>query len=172
MNADHYNVLFLCTGNSARSIMAEAILNHIAPDNFRGYSAGSMPKGEVQPMALQMLQRMGLPIEHLHSKAWDEFAAPGAPQLHFVFTLCDRAAAEPCPVWPGQPITAHWGTQDPAAAVGEDAERLRVFRRAFLEIETRLRLFTSLPLDKIDRLRLKQELQRIGRTRAETTTED
>jgi arsenate reductase len=157
-----YNVLFLCTGNSARSILAEQLINHWGSGRFRGYSAGSHPMGVVHPIALQLLRHMGLPAEGLRSKSWEEFAAPGAPRLDFVFTVCNNAAGEVCPVWPGQPMTAHWGVDDPAAATGSEAERWLAFRKAFRELETRIRLFTSLPIGSLDRVRLQQRLREIG----------
>jgi len=157
-----YNVLFLCTGNSARSILAEALLNRWGHGKFRGFSAGSHPRGAVHPLALELLRKHGLPTEQLRSKAWDEFAAPGAPPLDFVFTVCDRAAAEVCPVWPGQPMTAHWGVEDPAAVTGEGAER--AFRSAFHVLEARIRLFVSLPIAKLEAIKLQRRLEEIGRT--------
>jgi arsenate reductase (thioredoxin) len=157
-----YNVLFLCTGNSARSILAEALLNRWGQGKFHAFSAGSHPKGAVHPLALDLLRKHGLPTEHLRSKAWDEFAAPGAPRLDFVFTVCDRAAAEVCPVWPGQPMTAHWGVEDPAAVTGDAAQR--AFRNAFHTLEARIRLFVSLPIAKLEGMKLKQRLDEIGRT--------
>jgi arsenate reductase (thioredoxin) len=159
-----YNVLFLCTGNSSRSIMAEAILNHRGKPNFAAYSAGSHPVGYVNPNALRQLQAVGLPISNLHSKSWDEFAHPGAPQMDFVFTLCDDAAREVCPVWPGQPMTAHWGLPDPGWV--EPAQLERAFREAFVTIERRVSLFVSLPFATLDRLAIQKEVQRIGKERA------
>jgi len=158
------NVLFLCTGNSARSILAEAYLNSATQDRFKAYSAGSRPGGRVNPLALELLAKNRIDTAGLRSKSWDEFAAPGAPQLDFVFTVCDQAAAEPCPYWPGQPMTAHWGVPDPAAVQGSDEERRRAFRHAFSALSTRINLFLSLPMDKLDRLALKRELEDIGRT--------
>ena len=160
-----YNVLFLCTGNSARSIMAEALVNRFGRGKFRGYSAGSHPKGAVHPIALELLKHMNLPTDGLRSKSWDDFAQPGAPLLDFVFTVCDNAAGEVCPVWPGQPITAHWGVEDPAAAQGSEAERWLAFRRAFNALDNRIKIFLSLPIASLDRMRLKQRLDEIGRTR-------
>jgi len=157
-----YNVLFLCTGNSARSILAEALLKRWGQGKFHAFSAGSHPKGTVHPLALELLRKHGLPTEQLRSKAWDEFAAPGAPPLDFVFTVCDRAAAEVCPVWPGQPMTAHWGVEDPAAVTGEGAER--AFRSAFHALEARIRLFVSLPIAKLEAIKLQRRLEDIGRT--------
>jgi arsenate reductase (thioredoxin) len=158
----HYNVLFLCTGNSARSIMAEAILNYRGKPNFTAYSAGSHPSGAVRPEALKELQLARLPTDGLRSKSWDEFAKPGAPELHFVFTVCDNAANEVCPVWPGQPMTAHWGIADPAAATGSPEEIERAFREAFVTLDRRISLFLALPLATLDRLALKREIDRIG----------
>lgn len=161
--AGHYNVLFLCTGNSARSILAEALMNHWGQGKFHGFSAGSRPKGEVHPIALELLDKMRLRRDGLRSKSWDEFAAPGAAHMDFVFTVCDHAAAEVCPVWPGQPMSAHWGVPDPAAVEGTEAERWAAFREAFRVLENRIRIFTSLPLGSLDRLRLQQQLDAIGR---------
>ena len=159
-----YNVLFLCTGNSARSILAEVIMNQLGAGRFRGYSAGSFPKGEVNPFALDLLRQLNLPVDDLRSKSWDEFAKPGAPALNFVFTVCDNAAGEVCPVWPGQPMTAHWGIPDPAAAEGTDTQKSLAFREAFRSLESRLKAFTSLPLASIDRLSLQRRLDDIGRS--------
>jgi protein-tyrosine-phosphatase len=159
-----YNVLFLCTGNSARSILAEAILNREGRDNFKTYSAGSHPKGEVHPLALETLAEMGFATEGYRSKSWDEFAAPGAPPLDFVFTVCDNAAGEACPAWPGQPMTAHWGIEDPAAVEGDEETKRRAFRSAFYALQRRIGLFLALPLDSIDELSLQTKLREIGRT--------
>jgi arsenate reductase (thioredoxin) len=159
-----YNVLFLCTGNSARSILAEAIINHVGNGRFRGFSAGSFPKGAVHPIALQLLTRLKLPVEDLRSKSWDEFAAPSAPNLDFVFTVCDNAAGEVCPYWPGQPMTAHWGIPDPAAVAGIDAEKWLAFRQAYTAMENRIKIFTSLPIASLDRMKLQQRLNEIGRS--------
>jgi len=161
--ATHYNVLFLCTGNSARSIMAEAILNHKGKPVFTGYSAGSHPSGTVHAEALKQLELAGISTTGLRSKSWDEFSRPGAPEMQFVFTVCDNAAKETCPVWPGQPMTAHWGVPDPAAVQGEPAEIERAFRNAFFILDRRISLFLALPLASIDRLALKKEVDRIGR---------
>jgi protein-tyrosine-phosphatase len=158
-----FNVLFLCTGNSARSIMAEALLNHWGRGRFRALSAGSHPKGEVHPLALDVLTRNRIRIEGARSKSWDEFASPDAPPLDFVFTVCDRAAEEVCPVWPGQPMTAHWGIQDPAAVEGTDEQKARAFNTAFRELDARLKIFTSLRLEALDRLALQRQLDEIGR---------
>jgi arsenate reductase len=159
----HYNVLFLCTGNSARSIMAEAILNFRGKSQFTAYSAGSHPSGAVRPEALRQLEAARLPTDGFRSKSWEEFAKPGAPQLDFVFTVCDNAAKEACPVWPGQPISAHWGVADPAAVRGTEAEVQRAYREAFLFLERRIILFLSLPLASLDGLALKTEVDNIGR---------
>ena len=160
----HYNVLFLCTGNSARSIMAEAILNFKGRPTFTAYSAGSHPTGTVRPGALRQLELANLPSAGLRSKSWDEFAKPGAPEMNFVFTVCDNAANEVCPIWPGQPMTAHWGIADPAAAEGTDTEKAFAFRKAFKELETRIKLFTNLPIDSLDRMTLHARLRDIGKT--------
>jgi arsenate reductase len=157
-----YHVLFLCTGNSARSILAEAILNRLGGGRFRAYSAGSHPKGHVHPLAIEALRELGVDASGFRSKSWDEFARPGAPALDFVFTVCDNAAGEACPAWPGQPMTAHWGVEDPAAFEGPADRQRRVFRRTYLELERRIRLFTSLPLESIDRLSLQTRLKEIG----------
>ncbi len=158
-----YNVLFLCTGNSARSILAEAILNHRGKPNFHAFSAGSHPTGRINPLALKQLEVAGLPVAGLRSKSWDEFAKPGAPQMNFVFTVCDNAAAEVCPLWPGQPVTAHWGVPDPAAVVGTFEQMERAFRDAFVTLDRRIALFLSLPLASLSALALKKEVARIGR---------
>ncbi|MGA8152140.1 MAG: arsenate reductase ArsC [Terriglobales bacterium] len=158
----HYNVLFLCTGNSARSIMAEAILNFKGRPIFTGYSAGSHPSGTVRPEALRQLERAHIPIQGLRSKGWDEFSLPVSPKLDFVLTVCDNAAKEVCPVWPGQPMTAHWGVPDPAAVRGSEAEVERAFREAFFILDRRISLFLSLPLKSLDSLALKRELDSIG----------
>jgi arsenate reductase len=160
----HYNVLFLCTGNSARSILAEAILNFKGRPNFTAYSAGSHPSGAVRPEALRQLESAHIPAKGARSKSWEEFAAPGAPRLNFVITVCDNAANEVCPVWPGQPISAHWGVPDPAAVQGSTADIERAFREAFFLLDRRISLFLSLPLASLDRLALKRELDDIGLT--------
>lgn len=165
MSTRTYNVLFLCTGNSARSILAEALLNSLGNGRFKGYSAGSYPKGVVHPIALAMLRAHGLPTTGLRSKSWDEFAQPDAPPMDFVFTVCDNAAGETCPIWPGQPITAHWGIPDPAAVTGADEAVRRAFSTAFKELRTRIALFLSLPIEKLDRLILKTRLNEIGGTK-------
>ena len=162
-----FNVLFLCTGNSARSILAEAYLNSAGKGRFRAYSAGSKPGGRVNPFALELLERNRIDTSGLRSKSWDEFAVPGAPNMDFVFTVCDSAAAEPCPFWPGQPVTAHWGIPDPAVVQGSDEEKRAAFVRAFRELSTRINLLLDLPVDKLDRLSLKRKLDEIGRTGAE-----
>jgi arsenate reductase len=159
----HYNVLFLCTGNSARSIMAEAILNRKGRPNFQAYSAGSHATGRVRPEALRQLEFAHLPTEGLRSKDWGEFAEPGAPQMNFVFTVCDNAAKEVCPVWPGQPMTAHWGVPDPAAVEGTPEEIERAFRDAFMTLDRRISLLLCLPLSSLDKLAVKREIDRIGR---------
>jgi arsenate reductase (thioredoxin) len=159
----HYNVLFLCTGNSARSIMAEALLNHRSKGNFTAYSAGSHPSGAPRPEALAQLQSSGISIEGLRSKSWDEFVAPGAPQMDFVFTVCDNAAKEACPYWPGQPMTAHWGIPDPAAVKGSPEEITRAFRDAFVVLDRRIGLFLSLPLATLQELAIQDEISKIGK---------
>ncbi|MBL29086.1 MAG: ArsR family transcriptional regulator [Rhodospirillaceae bacterium] len=163
--AQAYNVLFLCTGNSARSIIAEAILNRVGQGRFKAFSAGSQPKGEVHPFALELLQKLNYPTGGLRSKSWDEFAAPDAPELDFVFTVCDNAAQEVCPVWPGQPMTAHWGVPDPAAADGTVAERRLAFADTHRMLQNRLGIFVSLPLTSLDKLSLQKRLDEIGRAR-------
>ena len=157
-----YNVLFLCTGNSARSIMAEAILNFKGRPNFTAYSAGSHPAGRVRPEALREIERAHLPTSGLRSKSWDEFAQPGAPEMSFVFTVCDNAAKEVCPVWPGQPMTAHWGIPDPAAVEGTPDEIERAYCEAFMALDRRIGLFLCLPIASLDRLAIKKEIDRIG----------
>jgi arsenate reductase (thioredoxin) len=165
-----YNVLFLCTGNSARSILAESLLNHWGNGRFRAFSAGSFPKGEVHPMALELLKRSNLPAEGFRSKSWDEFAAQGAPSIDFIITVCDNAAGEVCPIWPGKPMTAHWGIADPAAAQGTEAEKAFAFRKALKELETRIKLFTSLPIDSLDSMTLQAKLREIGKISTATET--
>jgi arsenate reductase len=162
--ATHYNVLFLCTGNSARSIMAEAILNHKGKGMFTAYSAGSHPSGAPRPEALRQIASAGISVEGLRSKSWDEFAASGAPHLDFVFTVCDSAANEACPYWPGQPMTAHWGIPDPAAVKGTPEEIDRAFHDAFVVLERRIGLFLSLPLATLQQLAIQREIERIGRS--------
>ncbi|MBS1134185.1 MAG: protein tyrosine phosphatase [Burkholderiaceae bacterium] len=158
-----FNVLFLCTGNSARSILAEVMMNAMGAPRFKAYSAGSQPNGRVNPFAIELLQKNRLPVDGLRSKSWDEFAAPGAPGLDFVFTVCDNAAGEVCPIWPGQPITAHWGVEDPAAVEGSDEEKRKAFFQAYNRLHNRIQLFLSLPLAKLDRVALTQRLREIGR---------
>jgi arsenate reductase len=158
----HYNVLFLCTGNSARSIMAEAILNAKGKHLFTAYSAGSHPSGVVRPEALKLVEQANLPTEGLRSKNWQEFAKPGAPKMNFVFTVCDHAAQETCPIWPGQPMTAHWGVPDPAMVKGTREQVERAFRDAYLLLERRISLFLSLPLSSLDKLAIQTEINRIG----------
>jgi arsenate reductase len=160
----HYNVLFLCTGNSARSIMAEAILNHRGKGRFTAYSAGSHPSGQPRPEALRQIESAGISASGLRSKSWDEFAVPDAPTVDFVFTVCDNAANEPCPYWPGQPMTAHWGIPDPAAVKGTPEELARAFRDAFVILDRRIGLFLSLPLGTLDQLAIKREVDNIGRS--------
>jgi arsenate reductase len=158
-----FNVLFLCTGNSARSILAESLLNHWGKGRFRAYSAGSFPRGRVHPLAIALLAQLKLPTEGLRSKSWDEFAAPGAPSLDFIFTVCGNAAGEVCPVWPGRPMTAHWGVEDPAAVAGTDAEKRAAFRKALLELENRIKLFMDLPVATLDTLALQRRIEAIGK---------
>jgi arsenate reductase len=164
-----YNVLFLCTGNSARSILAESLMNTLGKSKFRAFSAGSLPKGQVHPLALELLRRTNLPAEGFRSKSWDEFAAPGAPPMDFIFTVCDNAAGEVCPVWPGKPMSAHWGIADPAAADGTDAEKAFAFLKTLKELETRIKLFTKLPIDSLDRTTLQAKLRDIGKSTATET---
>ena len=163
-----FSVLFLCTGNSARSILAEAYLNAAGRGRFVAYSAGSHPGGKVNPFALELLRKNRIDTRGLHSKSWDEFARHGAPELDFVFTVCDNAAGEVCPLWPGQPISAHWGVQDPAAVEGTEERKRKAFLRAFSELSTRINLFLSLPIAKLDRLVLKKKLDEIGKVGRET----
>jgi arsenate reductase (thioredoxin) len=158
-----FDVLFLCTGNSARSILAEAILNRVGQGRFRAFSAGSQPKGQVHPYALDLLRKLNFDVAGLRSKSWSEFAEPGAPKLDFVFTVCDKAAAETCPVWPGQPMTAHWGIPDPAAATGTEAEVRLAFADAYRLLSNRIRIFVSLPLRSLDQLSLQRQLDAIGK---------
>ena len=164
-----YNVLFLCTGNSSRSIMAESILNKDGLGHFRAFSAGSFPKSTVSPFAIEVLKGNGYPVDGLRAKRWDEFAAAGAPVMDFVFTVCDDAAGEICPVWPGHPMTAHWGIADPALATGGDVDKLTAFIQAFRYLRTRISVFVSLPLASIDKMALDAELRRIGRMASATT---
>ncbi|HET6224179.1 MAG TPA: arsenate reductase ArsC [Dongiaceae bacterium] len=162
MAAHANNVLFLCTGNSARSIMAETLLNHWGRGRYRAFSAGSHPKGRVHPFTIDLLQRLKLPTGELRSKDWEEFARPSAPALDFVFTVCDQAAGEVCPVWPGQPITAHWGFPDPAAFEGSEVEQRALFADVFRQIETRIKIFVALPVERLSRLAIKQEVDRLA----------
>lgn len=163
---DSYNVLFLCTGNSARSIMAEALLNYWGRGRFKAFSAGSHPKAEVHPLTLETLERSHLPTEGARSKSWNEFSRPDSPPLDFVFTVCGNAAREQCPYWPGQPMTAHWGVEDPVASEGSKQVRARAFQRALRELDARIKLFTSLPFEKLDRMALQERLHDIGRDRS------
>jgi arsenate reductase (thioredoxin) len=163
-----YNVLFLCTGNSARSIMAEALLNQLGQGRFQAFSAGSHPTGRVHPMALATIEQNHLSVQQARSKSWDEFAIAGAPPMHFVFTVCDNAARETCPIWPGQPMTAHWGIADPAAVDGSVEDKRRAFNLAFRELSARIGLFTSLRLEALDQLALQRHLDAIGKTRLES----
>lgn len=172
MNGDRpYNVLFLCTGNSARSIMGEAIINRVGAGKFKGYSAGSMPKGEVHPLTLNLLNRLNYDTSAMRSKSWEEFTAPGAPELHFVFTVCDNAANEVCPIWPGQPMTAHWGVPDPVGVQGADVEKALAFADTYRMLNNRIGIFTSLPLFSLDELSLQKQLDDIGRSKADSTRE-
>jgi len=158
-----YNVLFLCTGNSARSILAEALIDHWGKGRFKGYSAGSFPKGAVHPLVIDLLEKAHLDTSRLRSKSWDEFAKPGAPMMDFVFTVCDQAASELCPVWPGNPVTAQWGVPDPAPVQGAEAERRHAFRDAYVVLENRIKLFVALPIDKLDRMAIQRTVDDIGR---------
>lgn len=157
-----YNILFLCTGNSARSIMAESLTRHWGRGRFKAYSAGSNPAGQVNPLAIELLERLKMPTEGLRSKNWDEFAAADAPPMDFVITVCDKAAQETCPVWPGQPMTAHWGVPDPAAVEGERMEKMQVFREAFRILENRIKIFTSLSIQGLEKLKLQEKMDQIG----------
>ncbi len=159
-----YNVLFLCTGNSARSIMAEGVLNLLGKGRFTAYSAGSFPTGKVHPLSLEMLHSLGIGTGRMRSKSWDEFAGPDAPKMDFVFTVCDQAAGEACPLWPGNPVTAHWGIPDPAAVEGAPEAKRQAFRDALTALQTRIRLFVSLPIEKLDRMALKRKAEEIGHT--------
>lgn len=164
MSKGHYNVLFLCTGNSARSILAESILNRMGSGKFHAYSAGSQPKGEVHPEALDLLRRFNYVTDDLRSKNWEEFALDGAPSLDFVFTVCDNAAGEVCPVWPGQPMTAHWGIEDPAAVTASTEKQKQAFKTAYFQLERRLQIFINLPIISLDKLTLQSRLDSIGQT--------
>ncbi|KAB2935616.1 MAG: metalloregulator ArsR/SmtB family transcription factor [Candidatus Contendobacter sp.] len=159
-----YKVLFLCTGNSARSILAEATMNHLGQGRFRAFSAGNFPTGKVNPFSLKLLELQGLSTEGLRSKSWDEFATPDSPPLDFVFTVCDKAANEVCPVWPGQPMSAHWGVEDPAAVEGDDAQKMLAFRKALRELENRIKIFMNLPIRSLDKIKLQSRLNEIGQT--------
>jgi arsenate reductase (thioredoxin) len=169
MSDDKYNVLFLCTGNSARSILAESILRKDGAARFTAFSAGSHPKRKVNPFALKALHAYGYPTDGFRSKGWEEFSAPGAPKMDFVFTVCDTAAGEACPIWPGQPMTAHWGIEDPAAVQGSDIEKERAFNTAFRYLKNRISIFTSLPLRRLDKLTLKARLREIGQIEGATS---
>lgn len=162
MSDKTFNILVLCTGNSARSIMGEALFNTLGKGRFKAYSAGSHPAGKVHPFAIEAVERLGYPVGDLRSKSWDEFAVPEAPQMDFIFTVCDRAAGEVCPVWPGQPITAHWGFEDPAAFVGRDEEKRRKFQEIFRFMTNRVQLFANLPLTSLDKFAIKREMDNIG----------
>ena len=162
MSAKIYNILFLCTGNSARSVMAEVSMNRLSQCRFRAYSAGSHPTGQVNPFTLELLRRKGFAVDALRSKNWDEFAQPGAAEMDFVITVCDKAAGEVCPAWPGQPVTAHWGFEDPVAAQGSDETRRKMFEKVFVEIARRVELMLALPFDKLDRLALQKKVRKIG----------
>ncbi len=164
-----YNVLFLCTGNSARSVMAECALRRWGPGRFNSFSAGSHPKGEIHPMTLRLLQDLNYKTDDLRSKNWDEFAQPDSPPLDFVFTVCDQAASEICPIWPGQPMSAHWGAEDPAAFIGPDDRAYQFFKRVYLELENRIKIFASLRLESLDMLGLQKSLDDIGKTSASET---
>jgi arsenate reductase len=168
MTPKTYNILFLCTGNSARSILAESIMNKLGNGRFLGFSAGSHPNGRVNPYALTLLKQLDFPTEGLSSKSWDEFAKPASPHLDFVITVCDNAAGEVCPYWPGQPMTAHWGIPDPAAVAAGEVEKMNAFRQAFKSMETRIKLFLSLPIETINRMRLKERMDAIGKTPGES----
>ena len=163
-----YNVLFLCTGNSARSILAEATMNHWGQGRFRAFSAGSFPTGKVNPFSLKLLKLNGIATDGLRSKSWNEFAAPDAPPLDFVFTVCDNAAGEICPIWPGRPMTAHWGVADPASVEGDDTQKMLAFRQALRELENRIKIFMDLPIQSLDKLKLKARLDEIGQTTLES----
>lgn len=167
MSCPPFNVLFLCTGNAARSIIAECLMRDLGKGNFHAFSAGSYPKGQVHPLALRLLNDQEISTKGVRSKSWDEFARPGAPLMNFVFTVCDQAAGEVCPIWPGQPVTAHWGIPDPAAADGTEAERMLAFRGAFRALGQRIKLFLALPLASLDRIALKREVDAIGRLRSD-----
>lgn len=167
MSSKIYNVLFICTGNSARSIMAESLLNSLGHGKFIAYSAGSHPSGKVNPIALELIQSNNLPSENLRSKNWDEFSKPGAPVLDFVITVCDKAAGEVCPIWPGQPMTAHWGVEEPSKVEGTEMDKKRAFSDAFKVLHRRISIFAALPIDKLDALALKHEIDAIGKIKSE-----
>ena len=171
MRSAPFNVLFICTGNSARSIIAESLLRYWGADKFRAFSAGSFPKGHTHPEALKLLRSLGMPTDDLRSKSWDEFAEPDAPVMDFVFTVCDQAAGEVCPVWPGQPITAHWGMPDPAVAQGSEIEKAQAFRDTFRILENRIKLFVALPIASLDRMSLARRVEAIGRVRPDVSQE-
>ena len=171
MSGRIYNVLFLCTGNSARSILAEALIDHWGKGRFKGHSAGSFPRGAVHPLAFEVLEKLHLRTSGLRSKSWNEFARPGAPVMDFVFTVCDQAASEVCPVWPSNPVTAHWGVPDPAAVKGTEAEQRRAFRDAYVVIENRIKLFVALPIDKLDHMAITRSVDDIGRRGAASALE-
>ncbi|WP_428390939.1 arsenate reductase ArsC [Lichenicoccus sp.] len=163
-----FNVLFLCTGNSARSILAEALIDEHGGERFKGFSAGSFPRGQVHPCARKLLETLGLPADHLRSTSWDDFARPNAPIMDFVFTVCDQAAGEVCPAWPGQPVTAHWGMPDPAAVESSEVAQWRAFRETFRALENRIKVFVSLPVASLDRMSLKRQVEVIGRMRTDS----
>jgi protein-tyrosine-phosphatase len=171
MTGRPFNVLFLCTGNSARSIIAEAIINRVGAGKFKGYSAGSMPKGLVHPLTIKLLNKLNYDTSALRSKSWEEFSASGAPELDFVFTVCDNAANEVCPIWPGQPMTAHWGVPDPAEAEGDETQRALAFADTYRMLNNRISIFTSLPLSSLDSLTLQKRIDDIGRTKTDVTPE-
>jgi len=164
MSDKNYNLLFLCTGNSARSILAEVLVEHWGKGRFNGFSAGSFPRGEVHPLTIELLDRLGLSTQGLRSKSWDEFAGPDAPVMDFVFTVCDQAAGEVCPVWPGNPVTAHWGMPDPAAAEGTDEQKRQAFRATHRQLEVRIKLLVALPIEKLDRMSIQRRADEIGRS--------
>jgi arsenate reductase len=164
MDSTVYNVLFLCTGNSARSIMAEALVSTMGNGRFKGFSAGSKPGGKVNPFAIEQVKKTGYPIDKLRSKSWDEFAAPGAPHMDFIITVCDNAAGEVCPYWPGHPTTAHWGFEDPAAVEGSDDDKRAAFEKIFKQIVARMNSFVNLPISTLDRHAIQREIQKIGET--------
>ena len=166
-----FNVLFLCTHNSARSIMAEAIINRVGMGKFKGYSAGSMPRGKIHPMAIELLNRLNYDTSNARSKSWDEFAKPGTPELDFVFTVCDNAANEVCPIWPGQPMSAHWGLPDPVAVEGSEVQRALAFADTYRMLNNRISIFTSLPLTSLDKISLQRRLDDIGKTKTDVTRE-